>query len=110
MQPSRYNRRKFIRSATAATSAAGLLSMLPGSLLANTTHQKKPMEDKTTNTKADPKINFSGAGINHSHINSQVEAVMRGGGQFISFYAKEDDLASAFSKKYPQAKRVTDEK
>jgi predicted dehydrogenase len=36
--------------------------------------------------------------------------VVRGGGQLVSFYAKEDDLATAFSKKYPQAKKVTNEK
>src|SRR6185436_18055354 len=35
---------------------------------------------------------------------------VRGGGQLVSFYAKEDDLATAFSKKYPQAKKVNDEK
>ena len=35
MKSSKYNRRKFIRSATAATSAAGLLSVFPKELLAN---------------------------------------------------------------------------
>jgi predicted dehydrogenase len=110
MERSGYNRRKFIRSATAATSAAGLLSILPGSLLANTVEQKRPTEDPFTQKSVDPKINFSVIGINHGHINSQVDAVIRGGGQFISFHAREDDLASAFSKKYPQAKRMADEK
>jgi predicted dehydrogenase len=33
-----------------------------------------------------------------------VEAVTRGGGQLISFYAKEPELADAFSKRFPQAK------
>jgi hypothetical protein len=36
--------------------------------------------------------------------------VIRGGGQLVSFYAKEDDLAAAFSKKYPQAKKATTKK
>ena len=31
-------------------------------------------------------------------------AIIRGGGQLVSFYAKEPDLVAAFSKKYPQAK------
>ena len=100
MQRPGYNRRKFIRSATAATSAAGLLSILPASLLANTAEQTKPTEDPIMKNGADPKINFSVIGINHSHINAQVDAVIRGGGQFVSFHAREDDLASAFSKKY----------
>ena len=33
-----------------------------------------------------------------------VDAVTRGGGQLVSFYAKEPDLVAAFAKKYPAAK------
>jgi len=109
MKSSKFDRRKFIKSATAATSAAGLFSILPKGLLGNSTKS----EDAGSNfarSNAEPKIYFSVIGINHNHIYSQVDAVIRGGGQLVSFYAKEDDLATAFSKKYPQAKRVTDEK
>jgi predicted dehydrogenase len=53
-----------------------------------------------------PRIRFSVIGINHGHINSQVEAVKRGGGEFVSFFAKEPDLAAAFSKNFPGAKQV----
>jgi predicted dehydrogenase len=35
--------------------------------------------------------------------------VIRGGGELLSFFAKESDLASAFSKRYPQAKLVQHE-
>ena len=55
---------------------------------------------------ARPTIRFAVIGINHSHINSQVDAVQRGGGELVSLYAKEDDLAAAFMKRFPQAKRV----
>jgi len=55
-----------------------------------------------------PRIRFSVIGINHGHIYSQVGAVIRGGGEFVSFHAAEDDLAAAFSRRFPQAKRVTD--
>ena len=109
MKSSKFDRRKFIKSATAATSAAGLFSILPKGLLGNSTKS----EDAGSNfarSNAEPKIYFSVIGINHNHIYSQVDAVIRGGGQLVSFYAKEDDLATAFSKKYPQVKRVTDEK
>ena len=61
-------------------------------------------------SNAEPKIYFSVIGINHNHIYSQVDAVIRGGGQLVSFYAKEDDLAAAFSKKYSQAKKAANEK
>src|SRR6266496_3406581 len=110
MKPSKYSRRKFIQSATAATSAAGLFSILPKEVLSNESGKTKASEKDMPGKKPDPKINFSVIGINHSHINSQVDAVIRGGGQFVSFHAKEDDLASAFAKKYPQAKRVINEK
>jgi predicted dehydrogenase len=43
-------------------------------------------------------------GVNHDHIHGQVGAVRRGGGQLISFYAKEPDLADAFARRYPEAK------
>ena len=109
MKSSTFNRRKFIKTATAATSAAGLLSILPKGLLGNSI---KPgdAESNFEGRHAEPRIYFSVIGINHNHIYSQVDAVVRGGGQLVSFYAKEDDLATAFSKKYPQAKKVNDQK
>ena len=36
-----------------------------------------------------------------------VDAVTRGGGQLVSFYAKEANLVAEFSKRYPQAKLAT---
>jgi len=109
MKSSTFNRRKFIKTATAATSAAGLFSILPKGLLGNST-QSDEAESNFVGSIAEPRIYFSVIGINHNHIYSQVDAVIRGGGQFVSFYAKEDDLATAFSKKYPQVKKVNDEK
>lgn len=109
MKPSKFDRRKFIKSATAATSAAGLFSILPKGLLGNITRSKDAGSNFAPGN-AEPRIYFSVIGINHNHIYSQVDSVIRGGGQLASFYAKEDDLAAAFSKKYPQAKKVQDEK
>ena len=40
-------------------------------------------------------------GINHSHINGQVNAVLRGGGELVSFYAVEDDLAAGVHEDVP---------
>jgi predicted dehydrogenase len=51
-----------------------------------------------------PKIRFGVIGINHGHINSQVTAVIRGGGELVSMYAKEPDLTAEFVKRFPQAK------
>jgi predicted dehydrogenase len=56
------------------------------------------------------RIRFAAIGLNHGHINGQTEAVIRGGGELVSFYAPEDDLAAAYAKRFPQAKRVKDER
>ena len=53
---------------------------------------------------ADPRIRFSVININHNHIYGMVDAVTRGGGQLVAFYAKEANLVAEFSKRYPQAK------
>jgi predicted dehydrogenase len=39
-----------------------------------------------------------------------IEAVTRGGGEFVSFYVKEPELAAPFAKKYPLAKQIASEK
>ncbi len=52
------------------------------------------------------RIRFGVIGLNHSHINGQVETVRRGGGQLASFYAKEPELAAAFAKRFPDAKQA----
>lgn len=52
------------------------------------------------------RIRFAVIGINHGHIYSQVDAVIRGGGELVSFFAKEADLSAAFAKRFPQAKQV----
>ena len=57
-----------------------------------------------------PRLRFAAIGINHGHINGQVDAVRRGGGEIVSFYAKEADLAAAFAQRYPQAKLARSEK
>ncbi len=50
-----------------------------------------------------PRIRFSVIGLNHGHIYAQVRAVLGGGGELISFYAKEAELAAAFISAFPQA-------
>jgi len=55
------------------------------------------------------RIRFAAIGLNHNHISGQVEAAIRGGGELVSFFAAEPDLASAFSKRFPQASRARSE-
>jgi len=48
-----------------------------------------------------PRIQFAAIGLNHGHIYGQCEAVTRGGGQLVKFYATEPDLIAQFQKRYP---------
>ena len=57
-----------------------------------------------------PRIRFSVIGLNHGHINAQVKATLKGGGEFVSFFAKEPELIAPFAKQFPQAKLARSEK
>ncbi|HVF27972.1 MAG TPA: twin-arginine translocation signal domain-containing protein, partial [Pyrinomonadaceae bacterium] len=98
MKESQPNRRKFIKAS--ATSAAGVAA---ASVLSKNSLGAQEV------AKA-PRIKFSAIGLNHGHIYGQVGAVMRGGGELVSFFATEPDLIAAFSKRFPQAKLTRSEK
>jgi predicted dehydrogenase len=57
-----------------------------------------------------PRLRFAAVGLNHDHINSMCEAVVRGGGELVAYFAKEPDLAAAFGKRFPQAKLARSER
>jgi predicted dehydrogenase len=113
MKESNFNRRKFIKYTATTATGIGLFSALPKKILG----AAPSVEDGTLSANerllkgnAEPRIKFSVICINHSHIYSQVEAVIRGGGEFVSFYAKEPDLVASFSKRYPKVKFASSEK
>jgi predicted dehydrogenase len=54
-------------------------------------------------------INFSVIGINHGHIYGQVNALLKAGARFVSFYAPEPALAAPFAKAFPQAAQARGE-
>src|SRR5437868_4336265 len=84
------DRRAFLKSSVAA---AGLLSAAAGG-----------------SAVRGPRIRFAVIGVNHPHVHRQIEAVVRGGGELVSFFAKEPDLAEAFGKRYPKARLTRSEK
>jgi predicted dehydrogenase len=57
-----------------------------------------------------PRLRFAAIGLNHGHIYSMCEAVAGGGGELVSYFAKEPDLAAAFGRRFPQAKPARSEK
>jgi predicted dehydrogenase len=100
MTTSRRDRRRFLKG---LAGSAALLSSLPAEAFANATSERAQQASGGPNAAA-PRIKFAVIGINHSHINSQVEAVIRGGGELTSVYAKEADLLAGFTKRFSQAK------
>lgn len=108
MEKQQNNRRSFLINSLGT--AAGLMV---GSAIGSEAygHSKtSSFPEDLPKVYAEPRIRFSVIGMNHGHIYSQVEAVIRGGGQLVSYYAKEADLLTAFAKKYPQAKLASGEK
>ena len=105
------NRRKFLRQSF--TGAAGLAStIIPGGLSADALKRRPVIsaESPRPSKVGASLIRFSAIGLNHGHIYGQVETVIRGGGELVSFYAKEPDLIAAFSKRFPQARLARSEK
>lgn len=103
MEESNFNRRSFIKNTTIKATGLTLLSALSEQAVS----ANLPIE-KTYD--GEPRIKFSVIGINHGHIYGMVDAVTRGGGQLVAFFAKEDNLAADFAKRFPNAKRATSEK
>jgi predicted dehydrogenase len=63
----------------------------------------------TARQPRDTRVTFAAIGLNHDHIYGQTEAVIRGGGRLVSFFAREPELAEAYGKRYPQAKPARSE-
>lgn len=56
-----------------------------------------------------PRVRFAAIGLNHSHINGQVETMLRAGGELVSVFAKEPDLLAAFRQRFSQVKAARSE-
>lgn len=53
-------------------------------------------------------IRFAAVGLNHNHIYGQTRCLLDAGAELVAVHAIEDDLAAAYCKAFPQAKRVAD--
>jgi predicted dehydrogenase len=54
-----------------------------------------------------PRIRFAVIGLNHPHIYEQVEVLREGGGELVSFFAEEAELAAEFSRKFAGVVRAS---
>src|SRR5258706_2089504 len=112
MNSPRAGRRRFLKSTLTTAAGVAWASARPGDASASRGSSSAGPETQETSpppAKA-PRIRFAAIGLNHDHINGQVGSVIGGGGELVSFFAKEADLAAAFSKRFRQAKLVRSEK
>ena len=97
----REDRRAFLRTSLTGVAASALAAATP---------RRGSAQSPQPEAKPEPRIRFAAIGLNHGHIYGQTEAVIHGGGELVAFYAPEDDLAAAYAKRYPQAKRAREER
>jgi len=98
MKTSRRDRREFLKSSLTTAAAMSLSS------------SSRARAQETRKQQLPPRIRFAAIGLNHAHIYGQVDAVIRGGGELVSFFAKEPDLTAAFAKRFPTARLARSER
>ncbi len=96
-------RRSLLKTSAAVVTAAAAASSFVPRQLAAAIHT-------VTRGPRQPRIRFGVIGANHSHIYGMVNAVVRGGGELVSFHIREPDLAAAFARRFPKAIQVHDER
>lgn len=80
-------RRDFVKTSAATAAGLTISSLLP--------RQAKAMNSR---------LRFAVIGLNHNHIFGQTRAVLRGGGELVSFYAQESELVAGFQRQFPAAR------
>ena len=106
MMKKQQDRRSFLRDSSLKLSGLGLLPFM--SDLQNQPKFYKELGSPMIHNLA-PRIKFGVIGINHGHIYSMANAIINGGGEMVGFFAKENDLAADFAKRFPKATRVNEE-
>ena len=102
MTRGRVDRRTFVKAMAGSTA-------LPAVAAGGTERAIAAARRSGVEQSGKPRLRFAVIGINHNHINSQVGAVLRGGGELVWLYAKEPDLVKDFQKRFPQAKLARSE-
>jgi predicted dehydrogenase len=92
------NRRNFLKT------SLGVTAVLATGRPHHASATQQPAPDRPA------RLRFAAIGLNHGHINGQIDAVTRGGGQLVAFFAKEPDLAGAFAARFPMATRARSER
>ena len=107
------DRRKFLWQSLASATGLAAAAMVPADLFANdlhsTSHPDEIILKPEKRTMPLESIRFSVIGLNHGHIYSMVDALITGGGEIVSVYAREPELLQAFIKRFPKVKTAKSE-
>jgi predicted dehydrogenase len=107
MKEDQDNRRKFLKNSMNTAAGLMMLPTLPAEAFVPqliTKQEILPVEP------VEIRIRFAVIGVNHGHIHGQIAVVQKGGGELVSFFVKEPDLAKEFAKRYPNVKQAKSEK
>jgi predicted dehydrogenase len=95
------------RRMLAGAGLAGLMASFGGELLAQSATQGNAAPETAAPTVRDAtarhSIRFAVIGLDHTHIYGMTDALIRGGGTLVSFFAAEPAQVAAFRQRYPQA-------
>ncbi|WP_116091623.1 Gfo/Idh/MocA family protein [Sphingomonas crusticola] len=92
---------------------AGIASTFGGELLAQTTAQGNGISTESAPrgpvAQAKYRVPFAVIGLDHAHIYSMTDALIRGGGVLTAFYAADPGQIATFRKRYGDVKLARDE-
>ena len=98
------DRRNLLTGASIA-GIAGLAAALPAELLAQTRASGNAVSADAAPSGPEPqsrhKIRFGVIGLDHGHIYSMTDAMIRGGGTPMAFFAADPAQVATFRKRYP---------
>jgi predicted dehydrogenase len=101
------------RNLLAGAGLAGIAAALPADLRAQTQASGNAVSAEAAPSGAEPeshhKIRFGVIGLDHAHIYSMTDAMIRGGGTPIAFFASDPAQIATFSKRYPGVQLATSE-
>ena len=90
-------RRKFLRDVAATSAGLFTLSSFANPVQSAGLNISSNINEPYLTVPAETRIRFSVIGINHGHIYSMIEAVIRGGGEMVGFYANAAARSASFA-------------
>ena len=102
------SRRSFLQQSLASAAGITAAGILPADIFGRDLHKTSYPEEiilkpgKISTPKES--IKFAVIGLNHGHITGMTSALIEGGGELVSVYAKEPDLLQGFTKRYPKVR------